>query len=531
MPHTNAAVFMSTFQVPRKCQAGYGQSLHPDRHGPCKICYLDIALDEHSITHVQEPCYTAFHAECLTSWLPYAGHVEDDDTGLFSSFKQPSCPNCRGSLGETNIPQYDDDDAEDDDETEINVDDRPLGLTPYAWPVSSLDQIRDTVGDYIFTDVPLAEARYDRPVRFDEIVISQDEPTPPVVINDTRQADVLADLVQEEGNFIPSDPSIDILYLFPDEQRRTPLQTRRQTPQHPYGTTAGRPNPPPPSIVTDMIQTNLNSHGVTHYEAFSFSVHPHGLTTFYLPLSTFIEPLPSITALRTRISNARQFHDPTFTGRWLRSPTVYTPYEVDRFLANQPDAATTVIPSMNEDVSMEGWAMYLPSSISQRGLIYAVPVVSFTNTHSISSLSEIEEGEIVTGLLQADGNVDTTAYWAPERSPADQMRTYGAEIDRWRRLEIELAAYDRVFEMECSGQLETPQLVRDGGRHERWMQEILDDVFHRELETPRSAPFTPFSPPTNTPLSPTTVTMADALVNFSRQAARFQALLDRGPEG
>ena len=443
---------MAGTQIPSQCLAGFGPSTYPDRADQCKICYTEISAEEQSLTHVRDPCYTAFHAECLAEWLPHAADVSDALNG--TGRKEPSCPNCRASLGLTDIPQR-----------SANAADSRV-LAPRAYHVQSLDELRDIVGDEAFTSQSLADRRLPRPIRFDEVRIDQPAPVAAIATVSTQQAEAFAGFpwTAESANAIPStgDPRLDILELFP--------------PTAPTGTQPTlnvREDPTPtPAAVRDLLHNNLRSLGISHYEAYYFPIPDYMETTFYIPIHASIAPLHSLTHLRSVLRQDRAFHDPTFTGRWLR-PAVHSTQQIHEVVSQQRmgdglDVMGDVTVSLPRDMALEGWALYLPSSIDRYGLLYAVPMVSAsfspasTPTQSTYSADEdLEEGEIITGFLCDEGVVDTREYWSPELTLTQRDHLYGSQTDAFRQHEIELALYDRVFEAEVL------RLDRDGNAFAR----------------------------------------------------------------
>ena len=444
---------MAAMQTPSQCLEGFGPSIYPDRSDPCKICYTEISAHEQSLTHVRDPCYTAFHAECLAEWLPHAADVsnESNETGK----KDPSCPNCRLGLGITDLPQR----HANDNDWEMHIDARheTLELAPNPHPVESLDELRDIVGDEAFTRQPLADRRLPRPIRFDEIPIPAAAP----VAGSTQESDAFAEFtwLGESNNAIPStgDPRQDILSLFTPAE----LAVTHTTP-------SAREVPAiPPAAVRDLLHNNLRSLGISHYEAYHFSLPSLTETTFYIPIHPIIAPLRSLSHLRSVLRRDRAFHDPTFTGRWLR-PAVHSTQQVvegtifDQFM-DGPGVINDVVRHLPDEIELEGWALYLSSSIDGSGLLYAVPVVSACfspastpTQEAYHTDSEFEEGEIVTGLLCDGGVVDTREYWSPDLTPTQRDHLYGSHTDIFRQHEIEIALYDRIFEAEVL------RLDRDG---------------------------------------------------------------------
>ncbi len=471
---------MAALQIPSRCLAGLGPSLFANRIDSCKICQTEISSDEMSLTHLLDPCYTAFHAACLTEWFKSPIAWNALDTFNSTGKKEPSCPNCRGSLGEVDTPPRD----HDGNEREMHIDVRheTFVLQPHAYPIQSLDELREIVGDFEFTRQPLADRRLPRPIRYDEIPIEQRNPAPALATGINQQADAAADFpwLVDSTNSIPStgDPREDILSLFP------PAESVIQT-------VSSVLNPPPSAIaVRDLLHNNLRSLGITNYEAYHFSAPSLIDTTFYIPIHATIAPLRSLTHLRSILLQDRAFHDPTFTGRWLR-PTVYSTLQIREVVGMQRardglNMINDVMLQLPDEMELEGWALYLPSSIDRYGLLYAVPVVSTffspastpTSEASLTD-SEYEEGEIVTGLLCDGGVVDMTQYWPPVLTPTERSHLYGFEVDASHQHEMEVALYDRAFEMEVlnlrsggDGNDSLPQMTEEDEEAARLLQEF-----------------------------------------------------------
>ena len=333
---------MAETQIPSQCLASFGPSIYSDRSDPCKICFTEISADEQSLTHVRDPCYTAFHAECLAEWLPHAADVSNEFS--MTGKKDPSCPNCRLGLGDTDLPQ-----RNHDDDWEMHFDPRheAFELAPNAYPVESLDELRDIVGDEAFTRQPLAARRLPRPIRYDEIPI----PAPAPVTASTQEPESFTGFpwLAESNNAIPStgDPRQDRLSLF--------------TPAELAGTTASssvREMPViPPAAVRDLLHNNLRSLGISHYEAYYFPLPSLTETTFYIPIHPTIAPLRSLTHLRSVLRQDRAFHDPTFTGRWLR-PAVHSTQQIRE--GTVVDESIRCVPGVDGQDVMDDVTVSLP---------------------------------------------------------------------------------------------------------------------------------------------------------------------------
>ena len=431
-------------QVPTRCVDGFGIHL---RNDPCKICYGEISETDRSLTHVEDPCYTTFHFDCLQEWLPHAAHVPDPITN--TGKKEPSCPNCRGSLGETNLAPPDDMDV---DSEHLDAWPDHFVLAPHAHPVQSLDELRDIVGDEAFTQIPLVERRLPRPIPYYEIPVEQPAPVvlPQLTTAAIQQADPMADFpwLVESTNAIPTttgNPQEDFRNLFPYDL------VMAGAPQHPNSSLRTTQTPTPDqATVHTLLNRNLFSLGITHYEAYYFPLPSLINTTFYIPMRATIRPVPSLARFREEMQSNRAFHDPTMTGRFLR-PAVHTTEQIQEALHIQNDEAgleviSNVILNLPYDLELEGWAVYMPSSIDRFGLLYAIPYVSASNeSDSGESASGQELGEIIHGLLVDEDMVDTTQYWPPTLSATQRRHFYG-DVDEWRQHEIEIAQYDRVFE-------------------------------------------------------------------------------------
>jgi Ring finger domain len=416
--------------IPSRCLSGFGPSPFPQRTDRCKICQDDIERDQASLTHNESPCFTVFHADCLLSWLPFASHVPGTtDTGM----KEPSCPNCRGSLGESDLPISDsDDDDEDDTEQRYNI-----VLPSFAYPIESLDELRRLVGDDEFSLRPLSARRFPRPIHYSDIPVEQVQAAP-LVTAEMQAADAGADFphLQEQGNFIPSDPRVDIQSIFPVAAQRE------------FG-------PLPADAVNNFFRANHRSNGVTHYEVFYFCIPGFVNTCFYLPMNPEIHFLPSLNALRERIHARRAFYDPEHPGRWLRNPVIHDPVTIRMALdagrdtegiQAMEDVRRTLFETPNniDIIALEGYALWLPSDISQHGIVYAVPRILIAGP---------EEGEVISAFLLDNHGVDTNLYWSPfqpctEEDHDELLHELGSEDDVRRHEDVEVILYDRPFERE-----------------------------------------------------------------------------------
>jgi hypothetical protein len=421
------------------CIPSSGPFSHPTREPePCKICHVEIERKELALTHTVHPCDTSFHADCLLAWLPYAAPADEDA----ESEEGPSCPNCRNPLGTYEIPMtvcncgeiHDrpgfvpdgmmraELDHSEEDRIENAFDDNPTADLPgYAYPVESLGELLEVVGETMYWETPYQQ--YGIAVDWHQIPVFNpvEDALPETAsagVSQTLQTDVES-LFQEIDTYTSMNARQEINRLMSESSGSSESSANSYRSPH---------TPFPAGAVHAILHTLYATKGVTHYDAYYFPDTEYSSTTFYVPVYPSVHLMNNMADLRDIVAHNSEFVDPGRSGRWLRSPLIHTVAETRDAISNDTratrpyflDAIIDFI-ARTPHIRLEGFAFWLPSDVrsgnanGRAGRVFAVPWVSMDllDEHPGSD-HERASGFLFRGGWHSDDapEVDFRRYWS-----------------------------------------------------------------------------------------------------------------------